>query len=91
MTPKNTDTNREVPVKGRAPGYAHLERRGLAEKWVLVINRTQGIIVRIPLGTCICHRSLDCPVGAQEATARRILRGDQPSLFHPPPLKGGEA
>lgn len=66
--PPNSTTSREVPVQGRAPGYAHLERLTVTEKWVLVINRTQGVKVRIPIGQCSCHHIVDCPAGAQEAT-----------------------
>lgn len=83
MTTPTRDTNREVPVKGRPAGYAHLERTKVTERWTLVIQRTQGVKVRIPIGPCACHHHFDCPAGAQEGTARRILRGDHPNLFTP--------
>ena len=72
------------------PGLAILHRKTPEGAWTLIITVAEGTAVRAGLGPCVCHGALDCPVGAQEAVAQRILRGDHPEIYNPHVLETDE-
>jgi len=66
------------------PGKGIMHRESPTDPWFLFIYRKAGEgTIRQRLGPCACHKSLDCPVGTQEAAALRILRGDHPDIYTP--------